>query len=377
MHITFFSFIVAVFWSSLFIVMTYCLRKTNCGRHMMGVLPITLLYLFSAFRMFVSIEIIPSVVVESRQIYPAIYRMLRKTCFTGSRFQGTILSFAIAIWLGVAAVLLIRYGINYYAARRCVTTYTESGDEQVRAMNLLIANKTNTYKIPVYISRDVSTSFGMGIFKRAIIMPDRAYQEDELYYILLHEYTHFKNKDIWVKTLVSLFCILFWWNPLVYLLKKDLEQTLEVKCDRAVLKRIGVGGKTAYLETLLHALKQMRRTQKMSYAATTFLQPDRDLEIKERFGAIAAYKGDNSIKKGSVLIIVAFSCLMMVSYVFLPQPVYEAPYIANEFVLSESRLEKTANGHYELFIRGESEGMISDASAEVFINEGIRVDKGE
>ena len=51
--------------------------------------------------------------------------------------------------------------------------------------------------------------------------------------------------------------LLVWWNPLVYLLRRDLPQILEIRCDMAVTKDYTVSQKAEYLQTIVNSLKRM------------------------------------------------------------------------------------------------------------------------
>ena len=67
-----------------------------------------------------------------------------------------------------------------------------------------------------------------------IYLPKCEYSEEELYYILLHECTHFANGDLYIKWLTQICRCLCWWNPLVYKMQDMLEKNLEIRCDLTV-----------------------------------------------------------------------------------------------------------------------------------------------
>ena len=108
------------------------------------------------------------------------------------------------------------------------------------------------------------------MFRKKILLPRIDYSEEELLYILLHEYIHFANRDIFVKLLVSLFCMIFWWDPVAHLLKQDLEQTLEIKCDLSVAKCLNMEERACYLRTIISTLKHSNLQNTPPCAATAF-----------------------------------------------------------------------------------------------------------
>lgn len=64
--------------------------------------------------------------------------------------------------------------------------------------------------------------------------PD-SYEEKELQEILLHEKAHVVQWHSLDVLLGELLCIFFWFNPVIWLLKKDIHQNLEFLADRKVL----------------------------------------------------------------------------------------------------------------------------------------------
>lgn len=163
------------------------------------------------------------------------------------------------------------------------------------------------------------------MLRRYIILPDKTYTDAELHYILLHEYTHFLNHDTAVKLLVTLYCIIFWWNPVVYLLQKDLEQTLELKCDRAIAQTLNAQERTAYLRAILSAMKQGCTQQPVPQPSTALFRAEADKAMRERFTAVLACAEQPNDRTASAVLIGSFAVLLVLSYAVLPQPAFEPP----------------------------------------------------
>ena len=163
------------------------------------------------------------------------------------------------------------------------------------------------------------------MLRRYIILPDKTYTDAELHYILLHEYTHFLNHDTAVKLLVTLYCIIFWWNPVVYLLQKDLEQTLELKCDRAIAQTLNAQERTAYLRAILSAMKQRLPQQPVPQPSTALFRAEADKAMRERFTAVLACAEQPNGRTASAVLIGSFAVLLALSYAVLPQPAFEPP----------------------------------------------------
>ncbi|WP_418985612.1 M56 family metallopeptidase, partial [Agathobaculum butyriciproducens] len=257
MQITIFSFLSALLWSSLLIIAIYLLRHTQFKQHF-GVLSMVLLYLFCAVRLFLPLEFPHTLIAEDDVVYPYIYNLLtRERTMLANKSLTLVLC---TVWILGFCVLLFRYARQYRKAIRSVERYAEPWDEQTNALLKQVQQQTRrTIKVQGYTAASVESAFGIGVIHKRIILPDKDYTEAELHYVLLHEYTHFLNHDTIVKLLVTLFCIIFWWNPVVYLLQKDLEQNLEIKCDLSVARTLCSKERAAYLRTILALMKQSDR----------------------------------------------------------------------------------------------------------------------
>ena len=83
----------------------------------------------------------------------------------------------------------------------------------------------------------IAEPFIRGLRHPVIYLPEKECNEKELEFILMHEYLHWKRKDLWKKFIINIIGMIFWWNPLAYLLCKDLDQIIELNCDNAMSKK--------------------------------------------------------------------------------------------------------------------------------------------
>ena len=80
----------------------------------------------------------------------------------------------------------------------------------------------------------------------------------ELRYIFLHELAHVKRGDLWLNWLVTALQILHWFNPLLWLGFARLRADRELACDELALLRAGDNVGTAYGETVVKLLENLR-----------------------------------------------------------------------------------------------------------------------
>ncbi|MBK5195169.1 MAG: TonB family protein [Proteiniphilum sp.] len=86
--------------------------------------------------------------------------------------------------------------------------------------------------IPVYRLKDDITPFS---FFNLIFIHTEKHSETELAQILLHEQTHVRQGHSVDIMLIESICVLFWWNPFVWLMKREMAMNLEYLADHGVI----------------------------------------------------------------------------------------------------------------------------------------------
>ena len=79
----------------------------------------------------------------------------------------------------------------------------------------------------------------VGIRKPRIILPVEAYDGEILRIILLHELTHYKQKDVVLKRITFFILILHFFNPVAWLLFWQVQKQSEYVCDYHASRRVG------------------------------------------------------------------------------------------------------------------------------------------
>ncbi len=177
-------------------------------------------------------------------------------------------------------------------------------------------------RIKVLESAGIITPRCIGIFRKRIFLPAKEYDRKELRYILLHEYTHLTNQDILLKMLIRLLCGIYWWNPLVYFLNKNLNQSMEIRCDLRVTGGLNETERADYLDMMLRAFCESGLQDKSMGAAG--LVEEHSKSLLERFKLVAdmeiVQKSRVNMFAGMVMLLV-----LTMSYSFILQSEYETP----------------------------------------------------
>lgn len=205
--------------------------------------------------------------------------------------------FSTLIWpLGV--ILSLAWGIiTYYLFVRRIKKALKESDINA--------------KLPVFTSRLAQTPMLIGILKPVIILPEKQFNLTQLEFIISHELTHNKRKDILIKWLTTIAVSLHWFNPFVYLVRKEMNRACELSCDEAVIKALDGAGKQGYGDTLITVVSQSGYPG--GIAQVTMCEDKKTL--KERLVAIMKYKKQSKILLGvSVLLVtVIVSCAFVLS----------------------------------------------------------------
>ena len=128
-----------------------------------------------------------------------------------------------------------------------------------------------------------------GVFRPMILLPQNIdlQDEDQISYILAHEYTHIKRFDYILKIVFTCALVLHWFNPLVWVMYILANRDIELACDEGVVKWFGENRKASYALTLLN----MTEDYLLSTSLYNGLSKN---NIKERVEAIL-HKGKTSI----------------------------------------------------------------------------------
>ncbi|KFD40486.1 hypothetical protein DK28_0204870, partial [Peptococcaceae bacterium SCADC1_2_3] len=150
------------------------------------------------------------------------------------------------------AVILIQ---NYNLHRRIFRTCRPIADEQTLAMFFKCKQEMGiTKEIPVYHSSCIITPFLYGIFNPRIVLPDIELTTEESQCVFLHELTHWKRHDAWLKFLMLFINAIHWFNPFAYMARRDIDRFCELSCDESVIKSMNNQERRRYCELILNVL---------------------------------------------------------------------------------------------------------------------------
>ena len=326
MNVSVFSLLMSVLWSSLIILVAHLLRRKAFFLRRVGAPVLVVFYLLSVGRMVLPVEFPFSREVPLRSWFSTAVQAVCIEEHQLGDFGWTWAQAACLCWAAVGIILLLWFSFRYWRAVRRMTQSLARDPLAEEILQSIRKESKRSLKVQVFRTEQASTPMGVGIFRRKIILPCGEIPAQELEYILRHEYTHFLHGDLWVKLLTQVYCCLFWWNPLVYLLRRDLPQILEIRCDMAVTKDYTVSQKAEYLQTIVNSLKRVgkeRDTSRQFLVSARLLASEDSLSLVERFRLISGGQEPRRLMAASL--VTGALCLLFVSYLFIFQSAYDPP----------------------------------------------------
>ncbi|MBY0164888.1 M56 family metallopeptidase [Cytobacillus firmus] len=111
-------------------------------------------------------------------------------------------------------------------------------------------------------------------------------KQEQLQYILAHEFAHIQRRDVAVNWLVHIILIIHWFNPLLWLAVHKARQDQEMACDACVLDRMSPQQNNAYGQTIIHVLEHFsgyHRQPGLAGLSATHKQMKRRLKMIKHF----------------------------------------------------------------------------------------------
>ena len=152
---------------------------------------------------------------------------------------GTVLERAAVLWLWVAVSLVLWNVWRLLRYRRLI----EQAGNKVNSRLQQIAEEEARLagiggEIRLLASPLAQSPMLVGFFRPTILLPLEHLPDSDARFILAHELTHFRRKDLWKKLLFLMVRCAHWFNPIVYLLNRDFSRWLETSCDEQVVSSL-------------------------------------------------------------------------------------------------------------------------------------------
>lgn len=204
---------------------------------------------------------------------------------TGPRRSIPLTEIAAAVWLVGVGGCLLYWVLSYGRARRSLLKNASAAEEDELRVLRSEAAKLSLNRLPALRRcQTVESAMTLGIFRPVILLGGEAWEERTLRFVLRHELTHFKHGDIAAKWLFALACALHWFDPLVWLMRREAHRNLELYCDEAVVRGLSTEERKRYGVILLNAAESVRA------AAFSTRFGSREKQLRQRLNGLFAVK---------------------------------------------------------------------------------------
>jgi len=353
-----------ILWFNTFVLLSLLMRKLRYPIKF-SAMPLLLLLFLSTLRMFLVIEIPGTIPVFSEVILPAVIVFLRYTVIPYEVLGVAVsaLHISIFIWATVAVILLTRYVLRYWVAYWTALSLNYAPDEEAEAILAEIAGPISCPKKRGRVFRTpIKVPFTVGI-KPYIYLPDGvAFTPDELRTVLRHEWKHIQGKDYLIEFMMRFINYVFWWNPLTYILRRNVSFALELRCDY-----FAVGASGSDYQHYKSALGRISGTKRKEIIGNTLVNSEN--VFLDRHKTLELRMKDRTHKRALTTICFYFlvAILFLLSYTFIILPAHwessyehvaciEYPpgyyYSEEAFRAEENFLVDNGDGTFSLYIDG-------------------------
>ena len=158
------------------------------------------------------------------------------------------------IWLGgFLPILLWKVTEHFLFRRRLVRSAAAVTEEGILALWTEACEAVGNTVYDLYRTPLLSTPLSLGFFEATtiVLLPERAYTEEELRMIFRHELIHIQRWDSVLKFFLVFSTAMCWFNPLLWLAMRLCAEDIELGCDEAVVQHLDETGRRHYAELLL------------------------------------------------------------------------------------------------------------------------------
>ncbi len=193
---------------------------------------------------------------------------------------------------------------------------------------------------PLRISTAVDSPMAVGLLRPCLLLPGEDFGERELRFVLRHELTHCRRQDLWYKLILLAANGMHWFNPLVWLLRREAERDLELTCDDAVVAGRDDGERRAYSEALLSSIHRQKGLGRA--VLSTHFYGGKEV-MMERFRNILGRRGQ---KWGVLALALALLATVAAACTFAVKPSADGALSEEELAAWQEKVESPEMDHY-------------------------------
>lgn len=206
------------------------------------------------------------------------------------------------IWLilcvtGIVSAILIYVQLRGYfkLKRACVDEYICDDAGCIEIFQSAKAALRVKNEVKLVVSEVADTPFTIGVFHPTIVMPlsMKAFDKADCRYIIEHELNHIKNHDIVFKFMALLATAINWFNPICYVMYRELSNVSELYCDFCTTKEMDSAERKRYCNLIVDLATEDENKVTKKYVASLVNNDSRIIE--RRIKELKKYGGSKKI----------------------------------------------------------------------------------
>ena len=296
--------------------------------------------------------------VESHKILPFLFDLLRVKILSVEFLTILVIILSVGSCLRLAI-----YFYKFVCYHHLLHQLNPLDDFKVsRIFSDVLEEYHCTKQISVFQVPGLSSPAISGLLHPVILLPDSEYSEQDLRFIFMHELNHYLHHDLWKSFFWELVVCIYWWNPLSYIIRRQIKDTAEYANDISLTRDMDEFTRTDYMLSLLKTSKQ---THTFHALPTLHFQEGTILSIEKRCDLISESPKIHKNTFSQFLHIGCISLLFILSLCFIFQPssppsnldddgavIFDKPNSSNSFYIKR----KDGKG-YDLYIKQEDSFM--------------------
>lgn len=221
----------------------------------------------------------------------------------------------------------------------------------------------------VYVTDYVDSAVTIGI-SGIILIPDKIKSKKEMEFAIQHEIAHAIHKDNLIKFIVNLLMILYWWFPLYYTLKKQMDLFFELRADQDVIRYFSNEEVYAYIDFLMDNQRKNGLNQ-LNSGFCSYLSFQKRSNFNYRIHCLI--EKDNKQDKRVVLL---FSFVMLLNLSIITPYYVNSSLTVGTYEISNDNAYIYSNGDSkQLFIKSNGENILTQMGNYTYLKYNLNLNE--
>ena len=257
------------------------------------------------------------------------------------------------LWFAGASIRLLLSLYSWKKTMRMVKSLPESRDRTaLQALRRCNAAFTKPTSVRLLTSSNISSPLIVGVRTPVIIIPDLKLTRSEWSFIFRHELSHYYRGHLLFRIFLELLTDLYFWNPLLYPLKKQFYRLLEFSADEEAVSSLSLLHRIRYSECLL---KIMRSKSETEPAVPAYGISFGSFGLTERIKRVTNTDPTPKASRINRAVLAGTAVLFLFSYTVILEPDYPLPEVEDGFTMdaSDSYYRPNGDGTYDVIHDGQ------------------------